>query len=614
MSKQTRQPRAANAFNECVHGSFGAFGTGSGLRICYVQAAFRSVELARVSLVHEIDGSDRWPVRDLFQREVDFQRVREAIVPWLMDETKVKFFNPLTLTLIPVETKTGAVRRTIPSLKKTKLKERSTREMWGALTADGLFRFRWLEKADAPDYDTGVVEWNRSDVRLVAIDGQHRLTALRMYLASDQGKRSSKQESWRVPVVISAVQLMDGDGTQKTIHDTLDVVRSMFVYINTQARAPSKTRQILLNDDEINHICTQELLQFSHENDVNSDAKRNDPARPPLTFFDWRGETKGGREIKSPVALISVAEISNWMENYILAQQFEEDQALGLGVTKKSDPLDTVFRRKQLTPGTHPAIRDRFRKFLLPGLVHLLENFRPYREYISRVRDMESRATASAEGRLALSLLRFGSHGERSPNVEIRRAYDKLVEDLMDAKSVVPMLVAHDIGMRGVIYAFGTLRSWFNTWHGLAADSPWLEFSRWYTKHLNEVESKDWFGGKGQEYRKHISASPSGDVVNFRLQHIERGFGAFVTILVCAYGAAAGEVPESGFEEVWDTFAKGEKSLFTTLKSGYRKQILTGIKEDHPSWPASRQKEQAEAQANQAAWNHLKRFRRALPS
>jgi len=288
-----------STYDQQIRGVYGTFGAGMGIRVCFLQAALEAPELDKIQLVSEIPGSDRWPVRDLFQRDVDIARVENNILPWLQDTDKVKFFAPLALTLIPINYENNQIVSEVPQLSSVEIND----EMgtWKAQERDGLYRFRFLTSESDQHREYGIVEWNSRNVKLVAIDGQHRLSALKRYANDQKGPGHSGFVNWNIPVVVSGL-----DAEEPVKASILDVVRNMFVYINTQAHTPSRSRQILLNDENLHSVFVQEWLQYSHENDIAENAMERVQNRVPLLFYDWRGETIDGIERPSPASIKSV--------------------------------------------------------------------------------------------------------------------------------------------------------------------------------------------------------------------------------------------------------------------------------------------------------------------
>lgn len=563
-----------DSYNQRLHGYYGEFGTGAESQIFYLQSAIQPSELDRVTLISEIPGSETWSVRDLFQREVDNERVSNGLMPYFRDDSKVKFFNPLTLTVLPIHKDSHEVLTAMPVLSKSKILE-NNRE-WTVLESPGYYRYRYLEKAPY----ASVLEWDDSSARIVAIDGQHRLSALkRMLRDTDTSEERMRFLKWTIPVVIFSVRALTHSAVNTRI---LDVVRSIFIYINTQARTPNEARQILLTDESINAVCTQELLEYSHENDVKPINAR-DPSKMPLLFYDWRGQEEQGRRIYAAAAVKTIEEIRDWLREYLLGEDFSPEQETVLGV-QPIDPLHEAFVKGRLTATSATEVRQIFCKNVLPGLSHLLENFAPYREYIVTLRAIENEYNIRSDvARHAFHQLRFGTHhGDPSIDTQIRAHYGSILTEIMDAKAKIPQLLSRDIGMRGVIAAFSECSHYYA--RGLGSSSSWLEYSIWFSERINEVYQRSWFSassGPKKDLLLHVVHDHNDTVVNYRLDQIHDAFGAFLVLLVCAYGRGSSELPDQGiWLEVWED---ASERLTGTLLRGYKKQVRVVLKEQYPN-------------------------------
>ena len=87
-------------------------------------------------------------------------------------------------------------------------------------------------------------------------------------------------------VIFSLRALEEGRSAQQTFG------RGAKTFLSTSTRKPERTneaRQILLSDESVAAICTQEILEHSHQNDAEP-FERRDPTVMPLLFYDWRGE------------------------------------------------------------------------------------------------------------------------------------------------------------------------------------------------------------------------------------------------------------------------------------------------------------------------------------
>ena len=593
-------PITTNPYNQQLSGVYGEFGSGSGLQAFYLQSAVEPPALDKISLISDIPGSDRWPIRELFQRDVDRERVTTGLLPYLRDPERIKFFNPLTLTVLPMDQADGSVLNQMP-----RVVESTTRDDdgdWLVLERQGYYRIRWIEHH--PEYAR--LDWNDNRSRLVAIDGQHRLFALKR-LQVDRSTSSGRREflRWRIPVVIVSFRAAEEREDPPSV---LDVVRSIFIYINKEAQTVNAAREILLSDESICAVCTQEVLQRSHANDITPPDRR-DASTVPLLFYDWRGEEQDGKRISSPAAVKTVEEVHAWLQRYILGDDFSDAQEIALGVAP-TDALKTAFHEERLNHQASDVVRDRFRDSVMPAFVHLLEHFRPYGRYIAELRALEHQSTSENQGDLAAHAfdhLRFGSH--HAPDAlaaDVQRVVGEMENRIRQLKAeCLQELMANDIGMRGVVWAFGYLRTW--------TDHPaWLDYARAFTAALNRVYDDQWLevGPKAthRDSLRHVVQDHNETIINYRLEHAENGLGPYAALLVAAYGMPWPENWPCDWrvlrEETMDV-------LHNTVIRGYKREVRPTLKEDYPNG-GKELTAAVDRKARKMAGRQMRRFERRL--
>ena len=385
----------------------------------------------------------------------------------------------------------------------------------------------------------------------------------------------------------------------------LDVVRSIFVYINTEARKVNKSRSIILSDESINAVCTQELVQHSHANDT-SDRPKADTV--PLLFYDWRGEERDGRPIDSPVSVKTVDEIHNWLGSYVLNDDFTAEQKIALKVVP-SNPLNGAFVDRKLTYEYSRLARKQFGKVLLPAVAHLLQNFTPYKSYIQELRRLEIDCLKEGDiGVYALSKLRFGTSLAPDP---IRPHVDRLALDFVgkvaDIKNVrIGELLLEDLGMRGVVSAFGSLFS------SMGPPKSWLQYATWFTRALNQVFRAGWLDKNGKLAKPHlhqVAVDHNGFTINYRLDHATAALGAYVEILVLTYGDL-GPWKDVDWDQIRDNAVS---RLSSTLLRGYKKEVRIILKDqDEYRDGGTPLTEAVKKVAQRRAGSHLRRFERRL--
>lgn len=585
----TAPPPRERKYNQSKGGYFGELGSGENARIKFLQTAMNYEELNKVTLIQNIPGSETWDVRDLFQRDVDRDRVTQEILPYLKDPRRIKFFNPLTLVLLPLRSGQGDVEKRLRAVRTTE--DRDGAHEYDIFEVDGFFSFR-VHRAHA-EYSS--VEWNDSRVQLVAIDGQHRLSALKRW--KDEPGDNSELQSWHIPVILLGIVRDDPD---RPAANVLEVVRRTFVYINTRAEQINRSRKILLNDESINALCVQELVQAAHENDVKPLEER-DASRLPLLFFDWRGETRGGQAYPAPAAVKSTVELREWMEEYLLGSDGDEKQTVRLELTDLIPPLETIDLSQLASHRDSERIRERFKEILYPGLSYLLEGFTPYQQYREEVGRLEREALEGSDlAKHAFSKLRFGaSVADESILEDVQAKYDELVSDLETIKNrAFPELVARDVGMRAVLGAFDMLK----TFRDEREDEtlPWAEFAEWFVTGLNKVFDEGWFESFGIQPPKrkklltHVVFDPSGSIVNYKVR--DAG-GALGTVLALLIVARAGSLDQLG--EAWHDLSE---NLRVPLRRGYRKMIRAELADTFQGTATDFKKEvnrRADAQVDQ---------------
>ncbi len=593
-------PVRKRAYNQSQDGVYGEFGSGANTKIMFIQTAIRPTDLGKTTLISDIPGSEAWPVPNLFQREVDQRRVSKSLLPYLQDQRRVKFFNPLTLTVLPFDPEKREVLTAMPTI--TESEQEEDGQKWRVVEMEGFYKYRHL-----PDTPWGTLEWNDAVVKLVAIDGQHRLSALKRFVTDPKGDKEF--QTWSIPVVILAFR---GAGENQKPRSILEVVRSIFVYINTEARIPNRARRILLSDESINAICTQELLQLSHSNDVLDESKRKSE-RVPLLFHDWRGEEEEGRRIMAPAAVKKIEEINDWFENYLTGEDFSAQQETALGI-QPPDPLKRTFIDKRLDSETSRAIRERVGADLVPGVAHVLENFAPYKAYIAALRRLEKEyMTKSDVARHAFYYLRFGSHqaGEAMHKL-VMQMYDDLVKEIEAIRSKeIKHPLDLDIGMRGVVAAFGELREMYSA--AKTKGASWRDYAGWFTNVLNGLYADGWLDVRGRPQVKallrHVIEDHNETVVNYRLEDAGNALGAYVALLACAVGSRKRGVLD---QRLWDE--KREEftdRLENCVMRGYRKEVRPQLREQYPKG-GRELTEAVNKEAEKRTNKHLKKLEEAL--
>jgi hypothetical protein len=573
-----------NEYKSDLWGVFGEIGAAGG-SVRFLQATLPINLVEQLTLVADLPGSERWPIRQLFQRDIDVNRVTEEILPYFKRTDRIKFFNPLTLALLPIS-ETHEVQGELKEEIKAAAKDPNPTDQstWKRYEAQGFYRLNCL-----PEDVWARLEWNPERIKLVAIDGQHRLSALQRLAKelqrdpSDQQLQALNLGEWKVPVIV-IVAPSDIHGTARL--SLLDKTRDIFVTINKQAKPPTRCRTILLNDYSITSMCCQELLDHCH-------AQKG--ATVPLLFFDWRASGEG-EQPESPVAFMRVEELEDIHINYLLGgsdwdETLSQEQREALFIDDMTPPLnevDKVEMRSQL--------RNRYRKTVMLGVLYVLENFTPFKIYVDSVKNLVSSAKNDIQ-KHALSRLEFGKHhGADNLEEKIRQAEQTMISSCQDAKTKMPNVFQQLIGLRGVFCGL----EMFRQAHDEIEILQWEDLAKSYVEGLNKAFKSDLFADK---LLKHIVWDHNNSVANYRLENSWEAFGAY-----CALSAIAKNPKlSSDTEAVSDPL----KALFKTLKRGYRKEVRPGIQDANQSATKEEINKLVNAEAEKKAKSQIKRIEKA---
>lgn len=556
-----KQPK--NEYSDRFYGVFGEFGAGENRRVRYIQGNLKVEDLDSVKMVSDLPGNEQWSIRELFQREIDETRVENDIVGYLTDDSKVKFFNPLTFVLLGKQGE--AIVRDMPQMEEKSFAKGSPEHTayWRKYYETGDV-FRLKHTGERNGY--AELEWNRKRAEVVAIDGQHRLSALKKI---KQGEFLEKISHWKIPVVILVISPEKKGETVPIIES----VRKLFLYINKEAHQPNKTRRIILDEEGINEMCVQEMLQSS-----------KDGNGIPLLAYDWRGTEQNKKMAsKGPVSrhaytLLSAEGMCGALEAYILGENYETQQQQMLGIGPQDQSLYAIFESSEKQPAVSEdnakKLRSRFGKRVMPGIVHFIREFYPYKGYIGAIQSIENNADKYAL--LALEHMRFGGTAiNRFDDAEYRKIMDacgKIERQLVGYKKeqMPPLLVSREIGGFGVFFAFGKLfkRSGFSDFEQYAKSVTDAFNSAWSAgnkKGLEDILSLTEDSHPGIFH--HIIFDHGQNIRNNRISNVGKGLGALIALVVTSHWE------DINVQTRTEIAAHFLPILQNTLERGYKREV-----------------------------------------
>lgn len=568
-------------------GQFGGDREGE-LPVRYIQTGFGMNELDHLTLVADIAGSEKWPIAELFQRDIDHTRVEREIVPYLRQKGNFRFFNPLTVALLPVDNEDRIDRRamTVNSEPATSFGKRS------GVSYEVVGRYLLEHCQDQPAISRA--SWNERRVKLVAIDGQHRLSALKRLWALNSTSEDVRRlgvSDWTVPVVLVAIpELHESD--QSSSSNIISAIRGIFVQINKTARAVGLARKILLEDSGTVELCTQEVLELCHGSDaVTRYSSVRAADRVPLLLFNWRGDETS----TMPAALVKVEELYGLLREHLLGDELdlwlknlqassdESDTPLSRGLYEEitlDGQSHSVLRRR-----THANIvRRRFAETMLPGLMYLLRNAYFYAGYINELAILEARyAQHTDAGIHAFDRLRYGrSREDDLIRDQVDREYRLLEAEIENIKKRIPTLMRKDVGLRSVLAAFARLKPIYDGYVGETVD--WLQFAEWFVDRLNSLEAESFLSHP--DATRYVAHDHENNVINYKHRDAREGLGALIALRCIAndpdllkYACGKGrEGHEATARLVDDLRKKVLNAIRTELRPRFKESIPTDTK------------------------------------
>jgi hypothetical protein len=571
-----------DTYNQSLYGYFGELGK-SHFGVRYLQTALNVGDIDKISLVSEIPDSEKWKIRELFQRDIQSRRVDTEIIPYFKKATKIKFFNPLTIALLPV----GETQTILHGVQEETSKDKKYMDDRETLVLEAKGYYRIHVPAECPQWSR--VQWQSKKVKLIALDGQHRLCALkriyREYLRDSKDPELINVEfsSWTIPIV-----LIIFPPTKETADYLLTNMRDIFVTINKEAQKPNRCRQILLDDDSVTSICCQELLDTCHEKSPEL----------PLLFFDWRAhdDFRSNPHPQHPAPFMRVEELEDIHINYLIgSDDDEQEQLTNLWVSDMEEPLSENEAEKFM------QIRERYRQIIMPATIYLLNNFSPLVAYITFLKNLP-KACVSPIQKHALSRLEYGQdYGTDEQRVQIDQEYKNLTDDCETNKAKIPALYQNLIGLRAFFSGFqGFMDSYKDSMKKIL--SP-LDAAKLYVQHMNKAY-KDGLLKLDCPHLIWVCIDPKDDsIIHYKFAAQDSALGAYCSLLSCVYHSR---------DKFAEPITRYIDTLEDTIRKGYRKQVRPEIKDKNPKASLAQLKELTNAAAEKKTEKHMKALREAL--
>ena len=362
-----------------------------------------------LKLAVDFPGSDqlRWRLDELYQREVDWPRVERSIVPYLRASDQPQFFNALTIALLPMDEGASSVPYTFDNSVTWKPPTLDHSDQFGKLLNVGPiscgFWFEWASFGQA-EARTGQLRWNPKQVFAVALDGQHRLAAIKRFVHT--ATSTSMLSETTVPVILLVLAKEFGYVDNGSVQ-VVDVLRKVFIDLNKHAKVPTRARQILLDDKDPTSVCVRALVGEALC-DGTAELEGN-PPRLPLSLVDWHTEQAKFDEgpyvttilvVDWAIAtLLGAKPIQDFTDYGAVRSQLKAlENYLEISLTAAKERLENLASA-ELRPFNYAddandselsRISEAFGATWNRAFVRLLTEFGPYRHLIQRRKEMRT--------------------------------------------------------------------------------------------------------------------------------------------------------------------------------------------------------------------------------
>lgn len=377
--------QAKDLLRQEITGSFGNFQTQDSQELYYLMATLRLEQLELLHTASESMDFNSVSFEEMVQRDIDYERVDNKIIKQYLQNGKdrVIFFPPLLISLMSFED-----GEPLPQYKEisdgvTPPREDNVKyyfKEWGknyfklelpiSETVDTGYEI-YCEK-DKKKYCyynfAGTLKYNPYSTKLVVIDGQHRLSALKRI------KDKSLLNGLKIPVCIFfSPNIVEGRDEHAK-----DSMRELFVTINNTSKEVGGHFLTLLNDTSLSAVTVRKLA--AHWKKINSPINF-------LHFIEWnQRENRLSNQVMRPYAITTVSIMDSAIKKYVLGdshipcllnlQSINED----LGHYGDPNVREDSFDKSQL-----PLLSKQIDEYLVEALHTIMTKFFPYDLRIQQV-------------------------------------------------------------------------------------------------------------------------------------------------------------------------------------------------------------------------------------
>lgn len=432
--------RPLNVFPKVYQGSFGLFQTSNSFSTQFLQTSLPMEHLAELSTAGEVMDLENSPFEELIQRDIDPVRVREIANQYLAKGAgRPIFFPPLIVCVALMENDDGTrIKAQYESVKHDRATDNGQEYLVATYDDDG-FRLR-LPVAE-PTHSERTIMWgpkgkqkpytyyayacelalNPRRAKLVVLDGQHRLEALRLLAMTADGREIIAKIE--LPICLVWPPAAEAGGNENITGD----FRELFITINSEPRRVSGHFLILLDDKKHSSMAVRELANAW---------KQETTGWRRLHLLEWNtrdDESTDRRTRRFSITTISI--VSKVLHRHLFEAQGLASKVLELDdVSAGLEAADPDFsyndiRDARRNHAVSEIVQGQLQKTVIPALNILLRGLPPYQKQEQRLGkaverlDKEVKERNAAFSALAKQLARFSYDYDSDANGAVQGAY-----------------------------------------------------------------------------------------------------------------------------------------------------------------------------------------------
>lgn len=256
-------------FTKEVRGSFGRFKTDHSYQIYYLSTSVPVQDVTELSTAAELFSSERIEFEELIQRDIDHSRVQKIANDYLSKgQGRVVFFPPLLACVVLVDD-AGGLQKQYSKIAPESIDDPALGPVLRTTWDHDGFQLD-LPEADSESSDRKI-EWqggshyfhefaatlrfNPKRAKLVVLDGQHRLEAIRLL----QKNAEQRQIIADIEIPICVIWAPDAAASDANKENMTQDFRELFVRVNSEPRKVSGHFIILLKDDSYSAMTLRRL-------------------------------------------------------------------------------------------------------------------------------------------------------------------------------------------------------------------------------------------------------------------------------------------------------------------------------------------------------------------